>query len=30
MINSAKAKGNGIFTLNGKEIWQCAEAGHQP
>ncbi|MFD4704696.1 NAD(P)H-binding protein [Gottfriedia sp. NPDC058432] len=26
MINSAKTKENGIFTLNGKKIWQCAEA----
>jgi hypothetical protein len=25
MINSAKTKENGIFTLKGKAIWKCAE-----
>ncbi|MEH7416563.1 NAD(P)H-binding protein [Neobacillus drentensis] len=28
MINSAKTKENGIFTLQGKAIWKCAEANN--
>ncbi|WP_342043402.1 NAD(P)H-binding protein [Bacillus sp. OTU2372] len=29
MINSAKTKENGIFTLKGKAIWKCAKANYE-
>ena len=29
MLNSAKTKENGIFTLKGKAIWKCAEENYE-
>lgn len=29
MINSAKTKESGVFTLQGKSIWECAEANYE-